>query len=132
LDAETGNDRCVYVGLIGPGQRGLRIEIIIRVFRMNFDAVVMLVKRNHLAVAVAASGVTRFSNAVFNVRKVDELLLQHRIGYGHPTRSARRVRVEGEEAFRCHGIFGQILQWLRIILAPAFGWRCALGAFVFF
>ena len=95
---QTCDDGCIDVCTCCTRQRRICIEVVVGVFGMDFNAVVVLVKRNDFAVSVTASCVSRFSNSIVNMGEIDKFTFEHGIWYGHPTFSIRGVRVESEES----------------------------------
>ena len=98
---------------------------------MNFNSIEVLMKSNHLAVAVAAPRIARFRYTIFDVRKVDERFLQHTIGDRHPAFAVGGVGVKRKKSFEGNSVFGQLLQFLGVIFPSTFRWSSILSTLVF-
>ena len=89
---------------------------------MQFDAVEVLVERNHLAVPVASARVPALGNAVLNVGEVDELPLHHGVRNGEVAAAFDRVGIQREKTVQRRTVFDDLINGLDgVFVRASFG-----------
>ena len=125
LNLQARQDGRVDVGTRGFGQRRVLVEVVIGVLSVQFDAVEVLVERNHLAVPVASARVPALGNAVVNVGEVDELPLHHGVWNGEVAAAFDRVGIQREQTVQRRTVFDDLINGLDgVFVRASFGGLC--------